>query len=166
MPCACSFIGRCVFFGMTCKLGTFSLFSWYIWMLSFFFFLHGINSFFTYLAKFLFFFNLTYIWVFNFYFRQIFKGKSFTQLIFRNVLYPLNIMHVYIRKIIQLFNDNNKRNYINFIIYISNIWRTFYHSVAFTNSLKCSSLNNFLNHHKKFTDIFKTCCSIQWLTQQ
>ena len=76
---------RRVFFHMTCRLEAFSLFWQYVWMLNLFFFLHGKISLFTYLAKFLFFFNSTYIRDFNY--RQIFEGKSYLRLIFRNIQY-------------------------------------------------------------------------------
>ena len=69
---------RHFFFGMTCRLGTFLLFWQCVWALNFFFFLHGKISFFTYLAKFLFFF----FQVDSFFnFRQNFKGKSYTRLL-------------------------------------------------------------------------------------
>ena len=50
---------RCIFFHMTCRLGTFSLFWRYVWTLNFFFFffLHDKILFFTYLAKIPFFFQ-------------------------------------------------------------------------------------------------------------
>ena len=57
---------RCVFFLMTCRLGTFSLYWWYVWTL--FFFLRGKILFFTYFkfTKFLFFFYFSTRLVYEF----------------------------------------------------------------------------------------------------